>query len=97
LAEKPQALPTERGNPRIPAWSGWAGTSVGHPAQPPAEAGSPRAGGTAPWPGGAGISPEKETQQRGGEGFAPPQSHAANACIGLAAARGNSEAQNGEY
>jgi len=29
---------------RIPAWSGLAGPSVGHPAQPPAQAGSPRAG-----------------------------------------------------
>ena len=48
---------------RIPAWSGLAGPSVGHPAQPPAQAGSPRAGCTAPRPGGAGISPEKETPQ----------------------------------
>ena len=46
---------------RIPAWQGLAGTSVGHPAQSPAQAGSPRAGCTAPRPGGAGISPEKET------------------------------------
>jgi len=44
-------------------WSGLVGTSVGHPAQPPGEAGSPRAGCTAPRPGGAGISPEKETPQ----------------------------------
>jgi len=36
---------------------------VGHPAQPPAQAGSPRAGCTAPRPGGARISPEKETPQ----------------------------------
>ena len=43
--------------------SGLAGTSVGHPAQPPAQAGSPRAGCTGPCPGGAGISPEKETPQ----------------------------------
>ena len=35
----------------------------GHPAQPPAQAGSPTAGCTAPRPGGAGISPEKETPQ----------------------------------
>ena len=48
---------------RIPAWWGLAGTSGGHPAQPPAQAGSPRAGCTAPRPGGAGISPEKETPQ----------------------------------
>ena len=46
---------------RITEWSGLAGTSVGHPAQPPAQAGSPTAGCTAPRPGGAGISPEKET------------------------------------
>jgi len=48
---------------RITAWQGLAGPSVGHPAQPPAQAGSPRAGCTAPRPGGAGISPEKETPQ----------------------------------
>ena len=36
---------------------------MGHPAQPPAQAGSPTAGCTAPRPGGAGISPEKETPQ----------------------------------
>ena len=48
---------------RIPAWWGVAGPSGGHPAQPPAQAGSPRAGCTAPCPGGAGISPEKETPQ----------------------------------
>ena len=36
---------------------------MGHPVQPPAQAGSPRAGCTAPHPGGAGISPEKETPQ----------------------------------
>jgi len=30
-----------RGDHRIPAWQGLAGTSVGHPAQPPAQAGSP--------------------------------------------------------
>ena len=48
---------------RIPARQGFEGPSVGHPAQPPAQAGSPRAGGTAPRPGGAGISPEKETPQ----------------------------------
>ena len=35
----------------------------GPPAQPLAQAGSPRAGCTAPRPGGAGISPEKETPQ----------------------------------
>jgi len=35
---------------RIPAWQGLEGTSVGHPAQPPAQAGSPRAGCTAPCP-----------------------------------------------
>ena len=39
------------------------GTSVGPPAQPPAQAGSPRAGCSAPRPGGAGISPEKQTPQ----------------------------------
>ena len=38
---------------RITEWSGLAGPSVCHPAQPPAEAGSPRAGCTAPRPGGA--------------------------------------------
>ena len=38
---------------RITEWSGLAGTSVGHPAQPPAQAGSPTAGCTAPRPGGA--------------------------------------------
>ena len=48
---------------RIPAWQGLEGTSVGHPTRPPAQAGSPRAGCTAPRPGGAGISPEKETPQ----------------------------------
>jgi len=37
---------------RITEWSGLAGPSVGHPAQPPAAAGSPRAGCTAPRPGG---------------------------------------------
>jgi len=50
-------------NHRIPVWWGLAGTSVGHPAQPPAQAGSPTAGCTAPRPGGAGISPEMETPQ----------------------------------
>jgi len=40
-----------------------AGTSVGHPAQPPAQAGSPRAGCTGSCPGRSGISPEKETLQ----------------------------------
>jgi len=35
----------------------------GPPAQPPAQAGSPTAGCAAPRPGGAGISPEKETPQ----------------------------------
>ena len=48
---------------RIAECLGLEGTSVGHPAQPPAEAGSPRAGCTAPRPGGSGISPEKETPQ----------------------------------
>ena len=48
---------------RITECLGLEGPSVGHPAQPPAQAGSPRAGGTAPRPGGAGISPEKETPQ----------------------------------
>ena len=38
---------------RITEWSGLEGTSVGHPAQPPAQAGSPRAGCTGPRPGGA--------------------------------------------
>jgi len=42
---------------------GLEGTSVGHPAQPPAQAGSPRAGCAAPRPGRSGISPEKETPQ----------------------------------
>ena len=37
----------------ITEWQGLEGTSVGHPAQPPAQAGSPRAGCTAPRPGGA--------------------------------------------
>jgi len=55
------AFPSQ--NRRIPAWQGLEGPSVGHPAQPPAQAGSPRAGCTAPRPGGAGISPEKETPQ----------------------------------
>ena len=50
-------------NHRITECLGLTGASVGHPAQPPAQAGSPRAGGTAPRPGGAGISPEKETPQ----------------------------------
>ena len=36
---------------------------MGHPAQPPAQAGSPTVGCTGPRPGGAGISPEKETPQ----------------------------------
>jgi len=36
---------------------------VGPPAQPPVQAGSPRAGCRGPCPGGAGISPEKETPQ----------------------------------
>jgi len=35
---------------RITEWQGVAGTSVGHPAQPPAQAGSPRAGCTGPHP-----------------------------------------------
>jgi len=48
---------------RITERLGLAGTSVGHPSQPPAEAGSPRAGCTAPRPGGSWISPEKETPQ----------------------------------
>ena len=48
---------------RITECSGLAGTSVGHPVQPPAEAGSPTAGCTGPCPGGAWISPEKETPQ----------------------------------
>jgi len=60
LIESPS---TEPQNHRITEWSGWAGTSAGHPAQPLAQAGSPRAGGTAPCPGGTGISPEKETPQ----------------------------------
>ena len=47
--------------PELTEWQGLAGPSVGHPAQPPAEAGSPTAGCTAPRPGGAWISPEKET------------------------------------
>ena len=38
---------------RIPECLGLAGTSVGHPDQPPAQAGSPRAGCTAPRPGGS--------------------------------------------
>jgi len=38
---------------RIPARYGLEGTSVGHPAQPPAKAGSPRAGCTGPCPGGS--------------------------------------------
>jgi len=50
-------------NHRITECSGLEGTSVGHPVQPPAQAGSPRAGCTGPRPGGAGISPEKETPQ----------------------------------
>ena len=48
---------------RMTEWWGLEGTSVGHPVQPPAQAGSPTAGCTAPRPGGAGISPEKETPQ----------------------------------
>ena len=36
-----------------PSMVGLEGSSVGHPAQPPAEAGSPRAGCTAPRPGGS--------------------------------------------
>jgi len=48
---------------RITAWLGLEGTSVGHPAQPPAQAGSPRAGCAAPRPAGSGTSPEKETPQ----------------------------------
>jgi len=38
---------------RITECSGLAGTSVGHPAQPPAQAGSPTAGCTGPRPGGS--------------------------------------------
>ena len=38
---------------RVTEWSGLEGTSVGHPAQPPAQAGSPRAGCTALRPGGS--------------------------------------------
>ena len=51
-------------NHRITECSGLEGTSVGHPAQPPAQAGSPRAGGTAPRPGRSGISPEKQNHRR---------------------------------
>jgi len=54
---------TDSQNCRITEWWGLEGTSVGHPAQPPAQAGSPRTGCTGPRPGGAGISPEKETPQ----------------------------------
>ena len=42
---------------------GWKGPLWVTPTNPPAEAGSPRAGCTGPRPGGAGISPEKETPQ----------------------------------
>jgi len=38
---------------RITEWSGLAGTSVGHPAQPPAQAGSPTVGCRGPCPGGS--------------------------------------------
>ena len=48
---------------RITECWGSEGTSVGHPVQPPAQAGSPTAGCTGPRPGGAWISPEKETPQ----------------------------------
>ena len=41
---------------------GWKGP-LGTPSPTPAKAGSPRAGCTGPCPGGAGISPEKETPQ----------------------------------
>jgi len=44
---------TAQTNHRIPECSGLEGTSVGHPAQPPAQAGSPTAGCTAPRPGGS--------------------------------------------
>jgi len=47
----------------VTEWSGLAGTSVGHPVQPPAQAGPPTAGCRGPCPGGSGISPEKETPQ----------------------------------
>ena len=50
-------------NHRITEWQGLEGTSGDPPPQPPAQAGSPTAGCTAPRPGGAGISPEKETPQ----------------------------------
>ena len=46
-----------------PSMAGVGRDLCGPPAQPPAQAGSPRAGCTAPRPGGAGISPEKETPQ----------------------------------
>ena len=60
LSHHPEKRTGERG---ITEWWGLEGTSVGHPVQPPAQAGSLRAGCTAPRPGGAGISPEKETPQ----------------------------------
>jgi len=52
-AKEHQNRPRRSQNHRITEWSGLKGTSVGHPAQPPAEAGSPRAGCTAPRPGGS--------------------------------------------
>jgi len=48
-------------------WSRLAGTSVGHPAQPPAQAGSPRAGCTGPCPGGAWVSPERRLHNLPGQ------------------------------
>ena len=42
---------------------GWKGPLWVTQSNPPAEAGAPRAGCTGPRPGGAGISPEKETPQ----------------------------------
>ena len=51
-------LPRHRLSSRFTEWSGLAGTSVGHPVQPPAEAGSPTVGCRGPCPGGSGISAE---------------------------------------
>ena len=67
---------------------GWEGPLWVTQPKPPAQAGSPRAGCTAARPGGAGISPEKETPQPPWAAWAraPPPSEGRSSSSGSAGA-----------
>ena len=66
---------------------GWKGPLWVTRSNPPAKAGSPRAGCTAPRPGGAGISPEKETPQPPWAAWASAPSLSPR-CLGVASVLG---------